>query len=219
MRQVADGVWQLAGYPPDFVNVYLAGGILFDAGTRWDRPRVLRQLRGLQVRLLALTHCHPDHQGAARAVCETFGVALACHEADAAAAEGRAPMLPRNLVVWLGERLCAGPRFPVGKPLRDGDAVGEFRVIHLPGHTPGHVVYFRDRDRVAIAGDVLANIHFVTRRPGLREPPSYFSSDPAENRRSARRLAELRPAVTCFGHGPPLFGPHLLEKFVAAHGW
>jgi glyoxylase-like metal-dependent hydrolase (beta-lactamase superfamily II) len=196
-------------------NAYFAGGVLFDAGTRWARPRILRQLHGREVRLVALTHCHPDHQGVARAVCERFGVRLACHEADVPATEGRTPMLPRNRVVRLGELLWAGPPCRVGRPLRDGDEVGGFGVIHTPGHTPGHVVFFRERDRVAIAGDVLANIHFLTGRPGLREPPRYSCVDPAENRRSARLLADLRPEVTCFGHGPPLRDPGLLERFVA----
>jgi hydroxyacylglutathione hydrolase len=219
MREIAEGVWQLAGVPRDLINVYLAGGVLFDAGSRWGRGRILRQLRGRDVRWVALTHCHPDHQGAARAVCDTFGVALACHEADVPAAEGKVPMEPRNWILRLGHRLLSGPSCPVGRALREGDEVAGFRVVHTPGHTPGHVVYFRDRDRVAIAGDVLANIHFATHRSGLREPPHFFSADPAANRRSARLLADLRPLVVCFGHGPPLRDADLLERFVAERGW
>ena len=92
MKRLADDLYQLRGFPPDGFNVYLAGDVLIDSGTRWDRPRVLRQLRGRPPRLVALTHCHPDHQGAARAVCERFGVPLACHEADAGSAEGRHAM-------------------------------------------------------------------------------------------------------------------------------
>jgi glyoxylase-like metal-dependent hydrolase (beta-lactamase superfamily II) len=38
---------------------------------------------------VALTHCHPDHQGAAQAVCEAFRIPLACHRDDVAAMEGR----------------------------------------------------------------------------------------------------------------------------------
>jgi glyoxylase-like metal-dependent hydrolase (beta-lactamase superfamily II) len=195
--------------------VYLAGGVLFDAGTRWARPRIVRQLRGKDVRLVALTHCHPDHQGSAKAVCNTFGVSLACHEADAPAAEGRAPMVPRNWIVQLAVSLWAGPPCPVGQLLHEGDEVGGFRVVHTPGHTPGHIVFFRERDRVAIAGDVLANVHFVTGRVALREPPPWLCADPADNRRSARRLAELRPEVVCFGHGPALRDANLLKRFLA----
>jgi glyoxylase-like metal-dependent hydrolase (beta-lactamase superfamily II) len=215
---IADGVWQLAGFPPDVLNVYLAGDVLVDAATRWDVPRVLRQLRGRTLRLVLLTHCHPDHRGAARAVCDRFGVPLACHETDAPAVEGRAPMLPDNWLVRLGSRLLAGPPCPVGRTLHDGDEVAGFRVVHAPGHTPGHIILFRDSDRLAIAGDLMANTDFVTGRSGLREPPTFFSADPARNRLSIRLLAGLAPAVVCFGHGPPLRDRRVLERFAARLG-
>ena len=86
-------------------------------------------------------------------------------------------------------------------------------MIHAPGHTPGHVIFFRESDRVVIAGDLLANINFLTRKPGLREPPPFFSVDPVENRRSIQKLIELQPSVVCFGHGPPLRNPEELRKF------
>jgi hydroxyacylglutathione hydrolase len=127
-------------------------------------------------------------------------------------------MQPDNRIVRLGVRWLAGPGYPVGRVLQDGDEVGGFRVIHTPGHTPGHVIFFRDSDRVAIAGDLLANIHFLTGRAGLQEPPRFFSWDKALNRRSMRILVDLKPAVACFGHGPPLREPAILEDFVASLG-
>ena len=42
-----------------------------------------------------------------------------------------------------------------------------------------------------------------------------FTPDPARNRESARKLAELRPALACFGHGAPLRDPGKLAEFVA----
>jgi glyoxylase-like metal-dependent hydrolase (beta-lactamase superfamily II) len=219
MQQVADGVWLLRGVPRHMFNVYLAGDVLIDAATRWGRRRVLRQLQGRTIRLVALTHCHPDHQGAASAVCERFGVPLACHEADAPAMTGAKPMQPQNRLIRLGEWLWSGPAHPVGRLLRDGDEVGGFRVVHAPGHTAGHVMYFRESDRLAIAGDVLANTSFLTGKPGLREPPRAFSVDLTENRRSVRKLLDLRPSVVCFGHGPPLRDRACLERYVARRGW
>src|SRR4051794_26232564 len=102
MREVAADVWLLDGYPLDAFNVYLAGDVLIDAGTRWDRYRIFRQLRGRKVSLVALTHCHPDHQGIAAVACERLRVPLACHEADVAAMEGREPMWPHNWILRLG---------------------------------------------------------------------------------------------------------------------
>src|SRR5262249_12963344 len=80
MRLVADNVWQLSGFPEHYFNVYLAGDVLIDCATRWARRRIFRQLAGRSLSLVALTHVHPDHQGVARKVCETYGVPLACHE-------------------------------------------------------------------------------------------------------------------------------------------
>jgi glyoxylase-like metal-dependent hydrolase (beta-lactamase superfamily II) len=214
MTELTPGLWQLAGFPPQAINIYLAGDVLIDCGTRWARWRVLRQLAGRTLRLVALTHCHPDHQGTARVVCERFRVPLACHEADVAVMEGRAPMAPQTPLVRFADRVWSGPAYPVGRVLRDGDEVAGFRVIHAPGHTVGHVIFFRESDRVAVAGDVLANIHFLTGRVGLRLPPAKLSVDPAQNVRSARQFAALRPSLVCFGHGPPLRDPGRLQQFI-----
>jgi hydroxyacylglutathione hydrolase len=83
----------------------------------------------------------------------------------------------------------------------------------VPGHSPGHVAYWRESDRVLILGDVLNNMNLVTGIPGLREPPVAFTTDPAQNRESARRLAALEPALVCFGHGPPLRDTRRLVDF------
>jgi hydroxyacylglutathione hydrolase len=53
----------------------------------------------------------------------------------------------------------------------------------------------------------------ITGIPGLHEPHSFFSPDPARNRESMRRLAELEPALVCFGHGRPLCDPARLKAF------
>ena len=68
-------------------------------------------------------------------------------------------------------------------------------------------------DRLAIVGDVLVNINFVTGKPGLRQPPRVFCADQAENRRSILKLADLKPAIICFGHGPPLRSADVLERY------
>jgi glyoxylase-like metal-dependent hydrolase (beta-lactamase superfamily II) len=219
MRELAPGVWQLAGLPPHLINVYLlegpSGCVLVDAGTRWAFRRILRQVRDRPPALVALTHCHPDHQGSAAAVCRNFGVPLACHELDAPVMEGHEPTQPRSLLVRLFGKLCSGPPHPVGVRWRGGEVVAGFRVMHAPGHTPGHVILFREADRVALVGDVLQNVGYL-RGPGrLREPLSMFTADPGQNRRSIRLLLELRPTLLCFGHGPPVRSQPILERYLA----
>jgi glyoxylase-like metal-dependent hydrolase (beta-lactamase superfamily II) len=148
-------------------------------------------------------------------LCRRLRVPLASHEADAPVMEGRQPMLPiLPLGSLLGPLMDGGP-YPVGRVLHDGDEVAGFRVVHAPGHTMGHIFFFRESDRVTIAGDVLANWHFLRMRSQLVEPPRLFSTDPGLNRDSARKLVSLRPSLVCFGHGPPLCDMQHLERFVA----
>jgi glyoxylase-like metal-dependent hydrolase (beta-lactamase superfamily II) len=214
MECVAPDVWLLTGTPQYAVNQYLIGDVLVDTGTRWDGRRLMRVLRRRSCRMVALTHCHPDHRGSAAMICRTLRLPLACHEADAPIMDGRQRMpLPPLLSVLLPA--IDGGQYPVGRILQDGDLVAGFRVVHAPGHTMGHVFFHRDSDGVVIAGDVLANIHLITGRVGLLEPPRLFSVDPALNRDSARRLLKLRPSLVCFGHGPPLRDITQLEKLVA----
>ncbi len=218
MQQWADDLYQLRSFPQHAVNVYLMGDVLVDAATRFDHRRILQQLRGHTVNAHALTHAHPDHQGSSHAVCEALGIPLWCGDADADAVEN-----PRLIVDRLPKRLLnrtiapifGGPKHSVARRLREGDEVGGFTVIETPGHSAGHVSYWREHDRVLILGDVIANIDWLTFRPRLREAPKVFTIDPARNRESARRLAALEPALVCFGHGPPLKDTRKFVEFVS----
>ena len=214
MQLVAPGVWLIDGLVDHLINAYLVGDVLIDGLTRWHTWHVLRHLKNHPLSMVALTHSHPDHQGVAWFLCRKFGIPLACHEADAAAMSGRGPTLPNTFIVNRLGRLIAGPPWNVARPLCNGDEIAGFRVVHAPGHTPGHVIFFRESDGVAIAGDVLANLNFVTFRPGLRLPPSIFCTDSVQNRRSVELLASLRPSLVCFGHGPPLHRVDRLFSFV-----
>ena len=218
MKEIAPNLWRLRGFPPNGINVYLMGDVLVDAATRFAKHRILSQLKDRPLSLVALTHVHPDHQGAAKAVCEARKVPLACHEADVDAMEGRVPVqqaAPGNLINKLIDSVWTGPPHQVDRVLREGDEVAGFRVIHAPGHAAGEVIYFRDSDRVAVCGDVIRNISYATGLAGVAEPPDIFTVDPAENRRSIRKLLELEPSVACPGHGPPLTDLGALEKLVA----
>lgn len=140
MREVVQGIWQLAGLPPNGMNVYLADGVLFDTGTRFAHRRILRQLRGREISLVALTHAHPDHIGSVRAVSDALQVPVACHERDAGVVAGERPMsdnMPSNPLSAAMIRLFNGPAHPVDRVLSEGDSVGDFAVVHAPGHSLG----------------------------------------------------------------------------------
>ena len=106
-----------------------------------------------------------------------------------------------------------GPPHPVARRLHEGDDVAGFQVLDTPGHSAGHVSFWRESDRVLICGDVFTNMDTITGIPGLHEPKSFFTPDPERNRESMRRLAALEPALVCFGHGAPLRDPAKLKAF------
>ena len=216
MRPLADDFYQIAVMPFSSVNAYFAGGVLFDAGTRQSKKTLLKALLGRTVTAHALTHAHPDHQGSSHAVCEALGIPLWCGAGDADAMETGDFGIPDNAVSRFGDRVWTGPPRPVARRLKEGDEVGGFTVIETPGHSPGHVVYWRERDRALIIGDVLRNMSFATLLPGLREPPAVFSLDPAQNRASARKLLGLNPAVVAFGHGAPIRDAGRFNEFVSS---
>ena len=217
MKYLAPGIWRLSEFPRPLINVYLAENVLIDAGRRWDLGRIRKQTAGIELSLLALTHVHPDHQGAAKAICEERGIPLACHADEVDAMEGRRPVAstPNPLARAFG-RLWAGPPHKVDRVLAEGDEVAGFRVIHAPGHAPGEVIFWRESDRVAICGDVIRNITYVTMRSRIAEPPRDLTPDPAENRRSIRKLAALNPSLILPGHGPAVTDVAAFERFVAA---
>jgi glyoxylase-like metal-dependent hydrolase (beta-lactamase superfamily II) len=78
------------------------------------------------------------------------------------------------------------------------------------------VIFFRERDRVAICGDVIRNITYVSMRTRLAEPPADLTPDPAENRRSIRKLAALEPSLILPGHGPAVNDMESFSRFAAA---
>ena len=219
MKELAPGLWQLRGFPPNGINVYLMGDVLVDAATRRAGNRILKQLRGRDVTAHALTHAHADHQGASHEVCTALGIPFWVGERDADAAED--PRLirerqPDARVNRIADRFWTGPGHPVDRRLREGDTVAGFTVLDVPGHSAGHVAFWRESDRVLVLGDVLNNMNVVTGRRGLYEPKWFFTPDPERNRESIRRVAALGPDLVVFGHGPPLRDASALAEFAAA---
>jgi len=221
MKLLAEDVYMLRGFPPNAINVYLVGDVLIDAATRQGEKRIMRQLQGHPVTAHALTHAHADHQGSSHAICERLKIPLWCGRDDIPAMETgvKLPATAPWPIRAFEERFWAGPPHKVARALQEGDEVAGFTVLEAPGHSPGHVAFWRESDRVLILGDVLNNMNVRTGIPGLHEPPAFFTPDPVLNRESARRLAALEPALACFGHGAPLRGPRKLKEFVAGlHG-
>ena len=217
MKRLANGMYLLHGLPPFAINVYLMGDVIVDAGTRHAGRRILRQVRGQPVSALALTHAHPDHQGSCHEVCEALGIPRLVRrrrrrggrgpraDAPAAAAELADP----------GDRPAHGRAGPPGRA--DGSA-RETRSAASPSWRRRGTAPATSPTGVPPTACWSSATSWPISAPdrlvGLREPPRLFSPDPAENRRSARRVAALEPALVCFGHGPPLHDTRRFVEFV-----
>jgi glyoxylase-like metal-dependent hydrolase (beta-lactamase superfamily II) len=149
VKQIAPDLHLLRGFPPNAINVYLMGDVLVDAATRHAGRWIMSELKGRTVAAHALTHAHPDHQGASHEVCEKLGLPLWCGENDAEAVEDgrimeRQPRHPINTVFGAiidrnresARKLAAlEPSvvcFGHGAPLRDPAKLRAF-VGRLPG--------------------------------------------------------------------------------------
>jgi hydroxyacylglutathione hydrolase len=218
MRRLADDLYQLSGRPPNFFNTYLMGGVLVDAATRFDAASILRQLKGHTVTAHVLTHATATTRGASKRVCERREIPFWCGQGDVAAAEAddlAAAQGGGRTLRWM-QRLFGGPGVRVDRALVEGDETGGFTVFETPGHSPGHLAFWREHDRTLLLGDVLFNQHPWLSTPGLQEPRDQWSPDPALNRASVRRLGELEPRLVCFGHGPPLRDTRAFVEFCRA---
>ncbi|MET7280433.1 MBL fold metallo-hydrolase [Kribbella sp. NPDC005582] len=210
MRQLAVGVGQLLGRPPHFMNAYLVDDVLVDAGTPAAAGRILRQLRGRDVTAHVVTHAHPDHFGSSHAVCTELGIPLWAGANDAEAIETATPVPAEG---WLPGMLARGkmpPPHPVSRRLVEGDQVGSFTVLDVPGHSPGHIALWRESDRTLLCGDVFFRL------PKVSAPWNFLTFDVPRNHQAMRRLAALRPELVLFGHGKPLRDPDLLTRVVDA---
>lgn len=214
LHELAPGLSLARGGPGRSLNIYLLGDVVVDSGLRWSRRRLQRQLAGQAIAAHVLTHAHFDHAGSSAWLCHTFDIPLWCGAGDVdAMSSGRVDShgsAPFNL---LQRTLLPVAAYPVTRALQEGDIVGGFEVLEVPGHSPGALAFWRERDRALVCGDVLANFGVHPERVRLVEAPAALSSDAAQNRRSARRLAELRPRLACFGHGFAVTDP---GRFTAA---
>ena len=177
---------------------------------------------------IVLTHGHFDHVGAIDALLEKWDVPVYAHALELPYLTGQGGYPPPDPTVGGGlmARLAAAyPHDPIdlGKRVRPLPADGvvptlpEWRAVHTPGHSAGHVSLFRPADRTLIVGDAFcttrqeAFLAVAAQTPELHGPPAYFTTEWDLARESVRALAALRPLVVAPGHGRPMAGPRLAE--------
>jgi len=217
MHQVAEDVWQHSVMPRNGINVYVVGDLLVDAATKQHAGGIVKAIARRGIAAHTITHAHPDHIGGSKRVLEALGVPFWCPASDAADAETGRQTIAETWAKPILSVVAKVDAVPVARRLQEGDELAAgFVVLETPGHSPGHISLWRERDRVLVCGDVFFNLHLPTLRYGVRHPPEPFTVDPQLNRASQRKLAALRPEVALFGHGPALRDPDRLERFVTA---
>jgi len=233
-------------YLSGMANLYMVSNpddswVLIDAGMPLTGNRILRWIerhKGASAKphCILLTHGHFDHVGAVRKLAQRWNVPVYAHRTEKPYLNGSAKYPPCDPTVGKGAFSLLAPLYPRGpinisEHLRElpenGSVPGlpDWQWVPTPGHSPGHVSFFRPSDRVLIAGDAFAttkqeSVSAVMRQKvELHGPPAYFTIDWDAARESVARLAALRPRVVACGHGTPLAGPQTaaaLEE-LAAH--
>lgn len=118
-------------------------------------------------------------------------------------------LYPRNAVN------LAGKVFPLKA---DIPFMEEWSFIHTPGHSPGHISLFRERDGVLIAGDAFVTTNqnslmsVIKQRKEVHAPPAYFTINWEESKQSITALTLLNPTVAGTGHGLPVFENKLHQE-------
>ncbi|SHM68085.1 MBL fold metallo-hydrolase [Flavobacterium chilense] len=217
MKTIAKDVYQIPLFPRNAINCYLIEDVLIDAGIRSSSNTILKALKDKTVNKHVLTHAHADHQGSSKVICETLNIPLLCSEPEKEFAENGNVITeypnPNHLISKFQKNFWAGKGYTVSQTLKEGDQIGGFIVIETPGHSSGHLSFFREKDGLLIVGDVMTNMNLLTTKVGLHEPPHLFTTNQKTNRQSIQKLASLKPKILCFGHGPVLLNNGEFEMF------
>jgi glyoxylase-like metal-dependent hydrolase (beta-lactamase superfamily II) len=234
--QVAQGVW---GMKIGFVNVFMIanrrgvakGWVLVDAGLRGSAKKIISMAEsifgpGTKPAAIILTHGHFDHVGGLEELLTYWDVPVYAHPLEIPYLNGSSSYPPADPTVGGGLMSLLSflyPRKPVdliGKvrsiDMQDCIAeLPEWRCIHTPGHTPGHVSLFLPLNATLIAGDTFVTTKAESAFYALRAikkmsgPPKYFTTDWDAAEQSVKKLLALEPRMAATGHGPVVRGKEL----------
>ena len=219
-------------------NVYFVGRpggpwTLVDTGVP-DRTQPIleaaEQLYGSGARpeSILLTHGHRDHAGSAAELAKTWDVSIFAHSLELPYLTGRSKYPPPDPTVG-GFMALLGRFFPAWsgdlsdrvRPLEAGsEAPGlpGWEWHHTPGHSPGHIVFFRRTDATLIAGDAITTMNLdsffatIAQMQRVCGPPAPFTTDWIRARESVKKLADLRPLTVASGHGVPMSGGKVVQQ-------
>jgi glyoxylase-like metal-dependent hydrolase (beta-lactamase superfamily II) len=237
--RVCPGVW---GMKVVFVNVYIiAAGedsgnnwVLIDAGLKGSGDKIKRMAedifgQGAKPSAIILTHGHFDHVGALEELLEVWDTSVYAHYLELPYLKGISSYPPPDPMVGGGLMSLMAWTYPK-KPKDLGKRVyrlavngfvpelPDWQFIHVPGHSPGQIALFREKDRVLISADAFVTTQqesafsVMTQKHVLCGPPKYFTIDWIQAKESVEKLLDLNPQVAATGHGYPMYGEELINS-------
>ena len=226
MQEIAPGV---AVIPTLIANAYLVGDaaswVLVDACTPGNERRIRRAAerrfgRGAWPQAILLTHGHFDHAGSAGPLADAWKVPIYAHSLELPYLTGKAHYPPFNLSYpgfftklarfFPSSTVDLGSRVLPLDPRQGAPGLPDWEVLETPGHTPGHVAFFRRSDAALVAGDAVTTMDLdsffgtVFKRKQVCRPPVPATSNWKDAGRSVELLATLRPSLIAAGHGAPM---------------
>ena len=208
-----------------------AGWILVDTGLESSGDFIIEAAerrfgRGSTPKAIILTHGHFDHVGSVQNLAKYWNVPVYAHELEMPYITGKKDYPQGDSSVDEGLVAKMSPRFPnrsinlghyaVTLP-QDGSVPGMrgWKWIHSPGHTEGHVSFFREREKTLIVGDAFTTTKqesltsVMTQNEQVKGPPAYLTTDWKAAERSVSVLRDLKPSLAIPSHGSPLEGEEL----------
>jgi glyoxylase-like metal-dependent hydrolase (beta-lactamase superfamily II) len=220
--------WEPFGFVKLPVSVWLVRGAsswtLIDSGPPETSDHLVaavsRATGGAGVRQVLLTHGHYDHAGGLAALRLAWNPAILCHvdEMPFVAGEASYADVPaRTYHYWLGRFFLQDLPWgqTVARGLERGQSVEGMAVIHLPGHSPGHIGFLHPLDQAMICGDTV-----MTLRGRLSRPFIFVTPDPHLAEASIQRLGQLDFAHLLPSHGRPILerGRQAVLDYLARRG-
>lgn len=230
---VAPGVM---GMEVVFVNLFFVEApdqpwVLIDAGLYGSADRIRRAAeekfgKHNPPKAILLTHGHFDHIGALQTLANFWQVPVYAHPLEIPYLTGVSSYPPPDSSVGGGGMAYMAfmyPKRPITFKGRlellpsDGSVpfLSDWKWFETPGHSPGHVSFFRPQDQVLLVGDAFATrkpesaLAVLTQKQEVCGPPAYFTPDWNAARQSVQLLASLNPEVAASGHGLPMRGAEL----------